>query len=213
MKKVFLLLSFLSSTCFSQDMEMFDLINQYRKFYKKEALTLDSNLMKSSILHNGKMLKKDSLYHSKDEHYEVISMEAGCSFQSLFDYKDDMLIVKKGTETNKTITMSPKNPINNDLEESFVEFLKNKFNVIYEEPKNEKEFLTYCKMRILYIYENSEKHKSIILRKDLKTVGFDYKFFNIDPKGALFIFMNKQYRSSKKITDYSCDYYSIIQFE
>ena len=215
MKRIILLLSFLSSTCFSQDMEMFDLINQYRKFYKKEALTLDSNLMKSSALHNDKMIKKDSLYHSKDGHYEVIySLKKG-SFQSIYDCnkKPEMLIVQKGTETNKTVTISPKNPTIDNSGESFIEFIKNKFNVIYQEPKNEKEFLTYCKMEVLYGFDNSEKHKSIILRKDLKTVGFDYKFYNIDPKGALFIFMNKQYRSSKDLTDYTYDCYSIIQFE
>ena len=67
---IFFTVFFIPLFSFSQDRELFDYVNLYRKSHGLKKVKWDDNLAKISISHTDSMQKNDSIYHSHKNTYE-----------------------------------------------------------------------------------------------------------------------------------------------
>ena len=154
MKKVFLLFTLLSASCFSQDMEMLDLINQYRAKNNVGKFIYNKELSSISKRQLNLIKEKDSVYHTDDE-----------SLQKKY--------------SGEIALFSPHIFKDKNQKEIFIKFIKQNFNFDYKEPKNETEVILLIKMLIIYDFNSSPKHKALLLNKSYRYIGFYYDISNI----------------------------------
>jgi len=154
MKKVFLLFILLSASCFSQDMEMLDLINQYRTKHNVGKFIYNKELGSISERQLNLIKEKDSVYHTDDE-----------SLQKKY--------------SGEIALFSPHIFENDEQKKIFIKFIKQNFNFDYKEPENETEVILLVKMLIIYDFNSSPKHKALLLNKSYRYIGFDYDVSNI----------------------------------
>jgi hypothetical protein len=154
MKKVFLLFLLMSTFCFSQDIEMLDLINQYRIKHNVGKFIYNKDLSSISERQLNLIKEKDSVYHTDDESLQKkYSGEIALFSSHIFE--------------------------NDEQKKIFIKFIKQNFNFDYKEPENETEVIRLIKMLIIYDFNSSPKHRALLLNKSYHYIGFNYDISNI----------------------------------
>lgn len=120
-----------------QDIEMFNLINQYRAFNNKNILSWS-----------------DSLFHiSREQSLKIINDKA----------------ISHSNKSNEIAFLSSSIPLTSDSG-NLKQFLKDIYHIDNEDSIIKENLTLYSKLYIIYSFNNSPKHKEILLG--------DYKYFS-----------------------------------
>jgi uncharacterized protein YkwD len=133
---VSILISFFS---FSQDKELFDLVNQYRKVNGVSVVKWDDELAELSISQNKAVVEKDSLFHSHKNTYENV-----CKGVNIPSTMDDEVKFKEFCKKYF------------------------KYDYKFNSKIDSVELKKICKMYIVFVWHNSPSHKKNMLRTDVK---------------------------------------------
>ena len=109
-------------------------------------------------------------------------------------------------------TMGTTLPATQDSKNKFAEFLKSTFDINYVEPNNDSDVIKMVKLYVVYMFDNSPKHKAILLG-EYKYIGFDLVIKDIKHKPNT-ITINGKTITLKKFADYyEVKFYSVFDFK
>ena len=180
------ILILVSSVTFGQDTAMLGFINQYRTAHGKGVVKVSTKLTDIAITCNKANIDKDTLVHTK-----IVNTSATGE------------IINKG----KRLPASPAEKA------EFGKFIKSFFGLAYVEPTTEAEVITYAKLYILYMYDQSSGHKAILLG-NFTNVGFDTMIKDIKQhaKPNSIVIAGKVYEHKNVLNYYHVTFYSTIDF-
>jgi hypothetical protein len=90
--------------------------------------------------------------------------------------------------------------------------LENVFNIQYVEPKNDSEVITIVKLYVIYMFDNSPKHKAILLG-DYKYVGIDLAIKDIKHKSNSIMINGKKIVLKNFADYYEVKFYSVLDLK
>lgn len=185
MKKIILIFSLISFiTVSAQDVEMLNLINKYRLSHNKKSLKLYDGLSDVAVKQNNLIMIKDSLFHS------------------------DLL---KTIATGEIIVSGESLPATHNDVKKFNDFLFKIFKIKLSDPTNETEVITHVKLYIIYMYDQSPKHKSILL-DDYVNVGFNTIIKDIKYMSNKVTILGKSVEYKNIVSHYKVKFYNVITF-
>lgn len=176
----------ISTLLFGQDSEMLGFINQYRMAHGKTIVSVKDKLTDISINCNNLNATNDTLIHTKISNTIV-----------------DGEIITKGDAL----------PASVDAKINFGLFLKDIFKIEYVEPKTNVEVITYTKLYIIYMYNQSKAHKAILLG-EYSNVGFNTIIKDIKKhnKPKPIVVSGKTYTHKNYLEYYEVKFYSAVDF-
>ena len=113
---------------------------------------------------------------------------------------------------NEVVTMGHTLPNTLDEKNSFICFLDSVFNMEYVEPKTYDEVSTLTKLYMLFMFNNSPKHKAILLG-DYKLVGFETIIKDIKYKPNTITIGDKVIKFLNLISHYEVKFYCVIDIK
>jgi uncharacterized protein YkwD len=176
----------ISTFTFGQDTEMLGFINQYRTSHGKGIVKVSSKLTDIAVTCNKANIDKDTLVHTR---------------------------IANTAATGEIITKGKHLPATPADKVVFTKFIKSFFGLTYVEPTTEAEVVTYTKLYILYMYDQSSGHKAILLG-NFTNVGFDTMIKDIKPhaKPNPIVVGGKVYEHKNVLNYYHVTFYSTIDF-
>lgn len=113
---------------------------------------------------------------------------------------------------NEIATMGHSLPTTAATRDKFINFLLVNFNIVYVEPKIESEVVKYTKLYVIYLFDKSPVHKTILLG-DYKTIGLDVVIKDIKHKTNVIIIGGKKFEYNNMINHYDVNFYSVINLK
>jgi hypothetical protein len=185
MKKIILIFSLISFiNAYAQDIEMLELINKYRVLHNKKPLKVYDKLNNVAIKQNNLIMVKDSLFHS-----------------------DLLKTIAKG----EIIVSGKSLPVTHNDIKKFNDFLFKIFKIKLSDPINETEVITRVKLYIIYMYDQSPKHKSILL-DDYVNIGFDTIIKDIKYTPNTVTILGKTVEYKNMVSHYKVNFYNVTTF-
>lgn len=112
---------------------------------------------------------------------------------------------------SEVATMGHSLPTTNIEKDKFVRFLKNNFNITYLEPKTNEDVVKYVKLYIIFLFDSSTKHKSILLG-NYKSIGVSIDIKDIEHKTNTIKIGSKTFVFENMISHYKVNFYTTIDF-
>lgn len=109
-------------------------------------------------------------------------------------------------------TMGTTLPATQDSKNKFAEFLKSTFDINYVEPNNDSDVIKMVKLYVVYMFDNSPKHKAILLG-EYKYIGFDLVIKDIKHKPNTLTINGKTILFKNFFDYYKVKFYSVFDFK
>ena len=114
--------------------------------------------------------------------------------------------------TNEVIARNKSLPSSAIEKQEFITFIKTVFKVDYSEPIKNSEVISYVKLYVIFMYDRSQKHKTILLN-DYTNIGCYLDIQNIKFVYNTFVVMGKTIEHKNMISHYDVTFYSVINLE